>query len=223
MHLLIVDNHGLFRQGLKLLLAGLAQSVEFHEADGVSSALAFAEQPDGPRADLVLLELDLPGCSGTQALEAVRRALPQARFVVLSGADHPGLIRRAIDKGASGFVSKASSTPVLLAALQLVMSGGIYLPLDVLREAESPEAPIARRSRRALLSQLTLRQREVLIGLMQGKPNKAIAREIGISESTVKLHMSTMFRVLGVRNRTQAAYVGAQLGLSRGAGRAEQG
>ena len=214
-NILLVDDHALFRHGLRLLLSDLGDGHAFLEADRVEAALAMAAT--GTPVDLILLDLNLPGSAGIATLDVVKTAFPQATVVVLSSEENPALIRDTIERGAAGFVPKASTPPVLISALRLVLSGGIYLPLTALRDldrADGERSQQLRDTRRDVAANLSDRQRQVLMLLVLGKPNKVIAREIGISESTVKLHLSAAFRALGVQNRTEAVYVAAQLGLT---------
>lgn len=215
MNILLVDDHALFRHGLRLLLSDLGDGHVFHEADRVDGALALATR-DTP-VDLILLDLNMPGSAGIGTLDAVKNAFPHATVVVLSSEEDPTLIRHTIERGAAGFVPKASTAPVLISALRLVLSGGIYLPVNALRDLERADSETSQQLRRArhdVAAGLSERQHQVLMLLVQGKPNKVIARDIGISESTVKLHLSAAFRALGVQNRTEAVYVAAQLGLT---------
>ncbi|MGB0221266.1 MAG: response regulator [Sinimarinibacterium flocculans] len=211
MKILLVDDHELFREGIKLLLANLAESCEFAEAAELASALQLAAQQ---RFDIVLLDFRLPGPSGFEALAALRLAAEAASIVVLSGEDDPALIRRVIDEGAAGFIPKASSHAMMMAALRLIIAGGTYLPPHVLSIDARPENDGGNDSEAPTTAHLTERQRETLRLTMQGKSNKVIAREMDVSEATVKAHLAAAFRALGVHNRTEAVYVAARLGIS---------
>lgn len=224
MRALLIDDHHLFRQGLKFLLADLDPGIQFCEADSCAHALQFAR---GASIDLVLVDLHMPGVKGLDALSAVRAAFETSAVVVLSSEDDPSAIRRSIELGACGFVPKASTPQVLIAALRLVLAGGTYLPPHVLRDC-TPTAPGA-----ALHAAgadpvrrpegLSERQLEVLLKAVQGKANKVIAREMQLSEGTVKAHLSAAFRALGVQNRTEAVFAAAKVGLAPlGAGAAER-
>lgn len=213
MRILLVDDHPLFRQGLKLLLGDLESGIEFAEADCLASALG---QADGPAPDLVLVDLYIPGEEAADVLPAMRAAFEASMVVVLSSEDNPQVIRRAIDLGAAGYVPKSSTPQVLIAALRLVMAGGIYIPPPALRAlgAIAPAAaPIIVPGARDT-DTLSERQMEVLLKAVQGKPNKVIAREMHLSEGTVKAHLSAAFRALGVQNRTEAVFVAARMGLA---------
>jgi DNA-binding NarL/FixJ family response regulator len=198
--ILLIDDHPLFRDGLKFLLAGLADGLDFLEADSCESALAHVAA-----ADIILLDLKLPGVNGIEALRAIREASETVTVVVLSSEDDPRVIRRLIDAGAAGFIPKSSTQGLLIAALRLVLAGGSYLPPHVLNSPTTTTNPDTEAAT-GPLSQLSERQREVVMYAVQGKPNKRIARDLAISEATVKSHLSSAFRILGVRNRTEAVF-----------------
>ena len=209
MNVLLVDDHVLFRQGLIHLLDGLDSNLTFVEADGVSDDL----DRKGP-IDLVLLDMHMHGPEGTDAVAATRTKLPSATIVVISGDEDPTLIKRCIELGASGFIPKSSTQSVLITALRLVLAGGVYLPIPVLRaSSNSREAPVAAAKERLELAGLSPRQLEVLRMAIRGKSNKVIARELDVSEGTVKTHLSQAFRALQVANRTEAVYRAAELGI----------
>jgi len=210
LNLLLVDDHELFRAGVKLLLAELDTELHFVEASDLAAALALAR---AERFDVVLLDLHLPDSNGVATLTRLHEASESAAIVALSGEDDPYLIRQIIDAGAAGFIPKSSTPRVMLAALRLVLAGGTYLPPHVL-SSNGSEAARAPHIPDGPLTQLSERQIESLRRAMQGKPNKVIAREMLISEATVKAHLATAFRVLGVKNRTEAVFAAARAGLS---------
>ncbi len=209
MKILLVDDHELFREGIKLVLANLAEDVVFAEASSCAAALA---HPASSPLDVILLDFHLPGMHGFEALRALREHFEQPAIVVLSAEENPALIVQAIDEGAAGFIPKTSSHAVMMAALRLVLAGGTYLPPHALLGSASPTATAAQ-PQGELLAELTPRQLETLRLAMQGKSNKVIAREMDVSEATVKAHLSASFRALGVRNRTEAVFSAARLGL----------
>ncbi|HWI97369.1 MAG TPA: response regulator transcription factor [Burkholderiales bacterium] len=214
MNILLIDDHALFREGLKFLLRSLDAALEVDEASDCTRALEHAAK----RAyDLVLLDLKMPGVAGLDALAALRDAIPEAPLVVLSGEDNPGVVRAAIEHGAMGFIPKSSTPEILIQALRLVLARGVYLPpavLDGARAAAAPEAVSQEAaSPGAAMPGLTPRQMDVLRCVIQGKPNKLIARELEVSEHTVKAHLSSVMRVLDARNRTEAVYAAAKMGL----------
>jgi DNA-binding NarL/FixJ family response regulator len=205
MDVLVVDDHALFREGLKFLLRELDGSLGIDEAPDCAAALA---RVAARRYDLVLLDLNLPGLRGMDALAALLGAVPGTPTVVLSGEDDPQLVRSAIKAGAMGFIPKSSTHEVLIQALRLVFAGGVYLPPAAL-DTHTAAAPAAG----AATLGLTPRQMDVLRCVIQGKPNKSIARDLDISEGTVKAHLSAVMQALNARNRTEAVYAAAKLGL----------
>jgi len=212
MRLLLIDDHTLFTQSLQFLLAELDASVECKTANSIASAL----QAEGP-FDLILLDFNLPGNTGFAGLQAVRGVFSGTPVVLLSGVEDAEVIRTAVTEGAMGFIPKSSSPQVLMAAMQLVLAGGAYLPPHVLSDS-SPHTTHAAQSAAAAVHQkvagLTDRQLQALLKAVQGKPNKVIAREMDLAEGTIKAHLSTAFRVMGVHNRTEAVFKAAALGLT---------
>jgi DNA-binding NarL/FixJ family response regulator len=210
---LLIDDHAVFTQGLKFLLSDLDEDMAFLEETSCEDAL-HVEAPDG--IDLILLDFHMPGLHGLEALRAIKARFTSAAIVMLSSEDNPKLIRDSIDHGASGFIPKSSTAEVLVAALKLILAGGIYLPTHALTDVESRPVPggSAGGAGDGTIEGLSNRQREVLMKVVQGKANKVVAREMNISEGTVKAHLSAAFRVLGVHNRTEAVFVAAKLGLT---------
>ncbi len=210
MNLLLVDDHALFREGLKFLLRGLDEELIVDEAE---SCVAATERQRGSY-DLILLDLNLPKLGGLDALAAIRAAFPGTPIVVLSGEDDPRMIRATIEHGAMGFVPKSSTPEILIQALRLILAHGVYLPLSALdSDVEAPLSPEAKTNPDTVLRNLSSRQVEVLRCVIKGQPNKLIARNLALSESTIKAHLSAVFRALGAHNRTEAVYAAAKLGL----------
>ena len=148
-------------------------------------------------------------------------SLTMARVVVLSGESSPRLIRSVVELGAAGFISKQYSSESMLNALRVVLQGGIYLPPDALRDGSGSGSATPRASTELVdvgrrFAELTPRQVDVYRAAARGLPNKLIARELGIAETTVKSHLSVVFGVLGVQNRTQAAYQASREGFRVG-------
>lgn len=205
MKILIGDDHVLFREGLRRLLEQLKEDSEFIEASSFDELLALC---DGDTTfDLVLTDLRMPGWPGFSGIQMLRDKQPGAKVVVVSASEAHADVRDALEHGAAGYIPKSSSVKIMLSALDLIFSGGVYVPPTVLRESgESAEPrPAVPPADPALEQLLTQRQREVLERLREGKSNKQIAHELGLSEGTVKIHMTAIFKSLGVRNRTQAA------------------
>ena len=213
MQILLIDDHVIFRDGLKFVLSDLDETIEFIEAGTCEEALAFLRENT---FDLILLDLNLPDSKGTGTLKTFRQQFDESPIVLLTGEDNPQLIRQAIELGAAGFIPKSSNSKVLTSALHLVLNGGVYLPpnaLDgLLRDSREKAETLPISS--DVLDTLSERQHQVLMNAIQGKANKIIAKEMCIAEGTVKAHLSQAFRVLGVRNRTEAVYAASRLGIS---------
>ncbi len=202
MKIIVADDHALFREGLCHVLRQLAEDVTIVEAENHDRALALAAQH--PDADVILLDLDMPGREPLPALEAMIAQSATTPVVVLSACEDVRQVRKVLDAGAMGFVPKHETARVMLSALRLVLEGGIYVPPMLMRKDQNFATSGA---------PLTPRQREVLERLIEGRSNKEIGHEMGLSESTVKAHLATIFRCLNVDSRTEAARVAAQRGL----------
>jgi DNA-binding NarL/FixJ family response regulator len=203
----IADDHPLFRGALKQALSGLdgvAEIVETGDFEATKAAV-------GARAelDLLLLDLAMPGASGLSGLIALRGAHASVPVVVVSAHDDPGTIRRALELGASGFISKSASMEEIRTAVRTVLDGGIAQPAGIdLGVEQDPEiSDLIRR-----LQSLTPQQTRVLAMIADGLLNKQIAYELGVSEATIKAHVSAILQKLGVDSRTQAVILLARIG-----------
>lgn len=215
MRILLVDDHKLFRDGLKFLLEDLATELIFEEA---GSPDEMETVPDPHSIDLVLLDHYFPGKNDPQDMSGLARArniFEAAVIVVISGENSASVIEKAINEGAAGWIIKDSSPQILVTALKLVLAGGTYLPNNTLKnspESRQQKSPLETANASAI-NNLSARQKDVLMRAIQGKANKVIARELDITDHTVKAHLGVAFKILGVQNRTQAVYLAAQLGL----------
>lgn len=212
MRILILDDHTLFREGLKLLLTGLEEcDLCIDEADTIETTLSLIDQN---KYDLILLDLNLAEMSGIQTLDTLKAQLENTPVVVVSAELDPSTIYKAIEHGAMGYITKCTSHKELLAAIKLILAGGIFLPREVTLAPQDMAARItAQSSEQEVLNTLSERQRDVLKFLLQGKPNKTISHNLAISENTVKAHLSAIYRALGARNRTEAVYFAARAGV----------
>jgi DNA-binding NarL/FixJ family response regulator len=198
--ILIVEDHALVREAMAQRLARLGESVECIEAKGADEALARLEASSD--WDLAVIDLMLPDMNGFSLLAVLAKRFPDVPAIVVSAMDDESSVRRAIKGGASGFVSKSSSGDQLLQAVRVVLDGGVHTP-------ETPATSNGRRGGAPVSERfgLTAAQTRVLELLAQGKTNREIADLLGLSEGTVKVHMSAIFRALGVSNRAQALVV----------------
>ena len=211
MKILVIDDHPLIQEALQHVLKALDPALELIQAHDASDAhAALSREPD---TDLIVLDLTLPGSDGFDLLAELRREWPAMPVLVLSATHDRETVERALDHGAMGFIPKTANTRVLLDALRLVLSGGVYVP------NESPGVAAAFRPRPAMKPEqlgLTVRQSDVLKLLVEGKPNKLICRDLRLSEGTVKVHVSAILRALNVRNRTQVVIELARRGVRFG-------
>jgi DNA-binding NarL/FixJ family response regulator len=219
MKILLVDDHVLFREGIALLLRSLVADDSLYQAGTCEEALTVVARD--PSIELVLMDINLPGTSGINAISMIRAEFPLIPVVGLSSSDDKQTILDAIDAGAMGFIPKSSSSAVLFAALQLVLSKGIYIPPEAfLRDRvatravayTSADKPGTEHATPGDLG-LTPRQSEVLFLILQGKSAKAICRDLSLSSSTVKIHTSAALRALNVTTRTQAVIAAGRMGL----------
>lgn len=215
MKILVVDDHPLIREALKQVLCTLDSDIQVLEAQSARQGLAVSEAH--PDLQLILLDLGLPGEDGLDALPLFRERSPQVPVVVFSANDHPDVVRRAIDAGAMGFIPKTSSNVLLVNALRFVLAGGVYLPVEVLRQPSAEVSELAASAPGGASGLrdlgLTQRQAQVLALLVQGKSNKLICRELNLAEGTVKVHVAAVLKTLGVANRTQAVLAVSRLGI----------
>ncbi|SEM83998.1 DNA-binding response regulator, NarL/FixJ family, contains REC and HTH domains [Luteibacter sp. UNCMF331Sha3.1] len=227
MRVLIADDHRLIIEGVKLKLRELGDVVEFIEAETVkqlAEKLAILPLPD-----IALIDMAMPGADGVEHIKDTIEALKgpdddgTSRLrpvIVLSGTEDSSAIRHVLDLGVQGYIPKSSPPDVILNAVRLVVGGGIYVPPEAMKAAATVAPTFAMNghggdgltTKERLATVLTDRQIDVLKLLAKGRPNKLIARELGISEGTVKIHLAAIFRALHVRNRLEALVAAQHLG-----------
>ncbi|MBB4003898.1 MAG: response regulator transcription factor [Aurantimonas endophytica] len=205
---IVADDHPLFRGALREILASLPEPgtiIEAADFDETARALA-----DNPEADLLLLDLAMPGTSGLSGLALLRAEHPSVPIAIVSGSEDAPIVARALDLGASGFIPKSTGFDEIRRAIQTLLAGDVWLPPDVPLDAErDPEVTqLIQRIRT-----LTPQQTRVLTMLGRGLLNKQIAYELGISEATIKAHVSAVLLKLGVDSRTQAVIRLSKLGI----------
>ena len=212
MKILLVDDHALFREGVALLLKELDPAVQVWHAANVDEALAVLGEEAG--VELILLDFILPGTHGLQALETMRERHPGVPLVMLSSLEDQVTVLRSIQLGAMGFIPKSASSSQMFEALRTILAHGIYMPPLSLAGIALP-TPARLRTSPAELG-LTPRQTQVLRLILEGKPMKLIARELGLSHNTAKTHVSAVLRALAVTTRTQAIVAANRMGLVLG-------
>ena len=201
MDILLVNDHTLFRDGLRLLLSTLTLDARLHEADTLDTAISLAQQHP---VSLCLLDLDLRKERGFPGISRIRAIAPKVSVIIVSGSDDQPIVRACLEAGAKSYIPKTVTSEKFLQALKRVMDGEVFLPpgMEDLDPNPPSDSPI-----------LTPRQREVLYAMSRGLPTKLIARELSLSEYTVKDHISDLFRVLEVSNRVEAVNKASRLYL----------
>jgi DNA-binding NarL/FixJ family response regulator len=217
MKILVIDDHVLIRQAMAGVLKKVRRDAVLLEAP--NSAEAMAQLAANADTELILLDLTLPDRDGFAVLAELRERYPDAAIVVLSAEQDPEKVRRALGLGARGYITKSAKADVIVNALRLVISGGLYIPPEILSGGLSspPQARYAAAAAANKLASpeaagLTERQIEVLALIMQGKNNKTICRALNLAEPTVKNHVTAILRALGVSSRTEAVITVNKLG-----------
>ncbi len=208
MKIILADDHPLFRQALSITLTSHFSGAEIFGAQNIPELEQHLQNVKN--ADLLLLDLDIPGAQGFNSLIAVRRSYPDLGVVIISGFEDKETIHKAMSFGAAGFIPKSTSVPEMVVAIKEVLNGKLWTPDGEFNgdtQIVSADDKIA---------SLTPKQHKILLMFADGLLNKQIAYELGLSESTIKSHASTIFLKLGVRNRTQAVILLNELQLSQG-------
>jgi len=206
--ILVADDHPLFREALRGAVVRVIPDAKLHEAENADGLYAMADAH--PDADLLLLDLNMPGAHGFSALVHLRGLHPELPIVMVSAREEAGVVRRALDHGAMGFIPKSSNAETLGAALRQVLDGDRWIP-DI--AVSAPSTPADEHDIAARVRELTPQQFRVLQMLGSGKLNKQIGYELGVSEATIKAHMSAILRKLGASNRTQAVLMAGKLAV----------
>jgi DNA-binding NarL/FixJ family response regulator len=204
--LVIADDHPLFRGALREAVTGLLERVDIAEAGTFEEVSELLDR--GGEVDLILLDLTMPGVRGFSGLMYLRAQYPSVPVVVVSANDDPSAIRRCMEFGASGFIPKTLGVDVMRSAIRNVLDGGLWTPPDVDLTAGSDAETSELMAR---LATLTPQQVRVLMMLSEGLLNKQIAYQLGVSEATVKAHVSAILQKLGVESRTQAVIAAAKI------------
>lgn len=203
MRVLIADDHDLLRDTLTLFLESQGD-IEIKTAANLATAQKLIEN-EAP-FDLILLDLNMPGMNGLKGLKQTLEMKQGQRVALMSGEATKEIAEKALDAGAAGFVPKTLPAKSMINAIKFMAMGEQYAPIDFMTAVEETTT-------HPLAEKLTPRELQVLKGLTEGKSNKEIARDLDISEPTIKLHMKTLYRKLDAANRTQAALIAREAGL----------
>ena len=219
MKILIADDHELFLKGLEIVLTDFNSDAELVKAKNYSEMLNIINKDQS--FDLILTDLDMPGAIWLEALKEIHQKLPETPIIILSAVFEKEIVQKTLDLGASGYIPKTSSNAVILSAINLVLSGALYIPAELL--TESSDANLNDLKKIEIASEnidlkdkikiLSPRQLDVLKLIAEGKSNKQIAFELGLTEGTVKLHVTAILKILNVYNRTGAVAQANNLGL----------
>jgi DNA-binding NarL/FixJ family response regulator len=212
MKILLVDDHTLFREGLRLLLLSINPKFLIEQTSNPQAAIDIIVSAD-PKVDLVLLDLQLGRFKELESLVFLRQYAEDTPVVVLSGTEDSQAVMKSVELGAYGFIHKSAEASTLSAGLQLVFSGGVCLPRMSIHNFETTIQLSGKTTEQFAITDLTPRQIDVLKGLVQGKSNKAIAQELGIGDGTVKTHVAKILEIVGVANRTQIVFEISRRGL----------
>lgn len=216
MKLLIADDHELFLKGLKMILEDSFPDIELQLAKNYLELFDLIEQKKD--FDLIVTDLAMPGAKWLDGIEKIHQQLPDTPIVILSAVFDKEIVQKTIELGAAGYVPKTSSNAVIIGAVNLVLSGGIYIPPELLQTTGHNEFDLLKKIEEMPASTdkakiLSPRQIEVIKLISTGQSNKQIAFELGLTEGTVKLHVTAILKLLNVYNRTGAVAEATRLGL----------
>ncbi len=214
---LLVDDHQLFRTGMRLIVQSFEGMGRVLEAGSVMQARALAQGLKPVAVDVIFLDVQMPGLSGLEGLSVLQKSFPQAHIIFLSASTTTQALQETATQGAKGYLPKSASAEDIEAALRQVLSGGTcftaFMPSgsnSSLSDSQTKSASLYS------LNSLSVRQKEVLALLAQGLPNKVIARQLNLSENTVRVHVGAVFAHFGVNSRTAAVLAAQQSGVVGG-------
>lgn len=218
MQFLIADDHSIVTMALEMLLKDYdGQDNTVFTANNKDEALALAKEY-GETADLMILDLSMPGVEGTSLMEAIVAAQPTLKILVMSGLSDQQSIIKVLQMGAAGFIPKSLDAELLTSAIRFVLAGGVYIPVKLLTQAQKTGLLTAtpEKSTQEGTVRLTDRQKDVLALLAKGAPIKRICKELDLSEGTVKTHVTAIYRAFGASNRTEALIAARRHGYDVG-------
>ena len=218
MRILIADDHELFLKGLELILSDFCPEAELVKACNYTEIFEIIKKQKD--FNLILTDLAMPGAHWLEALQKIHEQLLETPVIILSAVFDREIVQKTIELGAAGYIPKTSSNAVILSAVNLVLSGGVYIPVELLQNTTNNEFDILKQIEQIGSNQevnnnikLSPRQIDVLRLISLGKSNKQIAYDLGLTEGTVKLHITAILKILNVYNRTGAVATATQLGL----------
>lgn len=220
MKILVADDHELFLKGLELILGDLQPDIKLSFAKNYIEVFGIiAKEQD---FDLILTDLAMPGSKWLDAIQKIHDTLPETPIIILSAVFDKEIVQKTIEIGAAGYIPKTSSNAVIVGAVNLVLSGGVYIPPELLQATQQNEFDMLKQVENIPLNQdikekvkiLSPRQIDVLKLIARGQSNKQIAYELGLTEGTIKLYVTAILKVLNVYNRTGAVIEATRLGLT---------
>lgn len=218
--ILVADDHELFLKGLELILGDLQPDIKLSFAKNYTEIFdIIAKEQD---FDLILTDLAMPGSKWLDAIQKIHDTLPETPIIILSAVFDKEIVQKTIEIGAAGYIPKTSSNAVIVSAVNLVLSGGVYIPPELLQATQQNEFDMLKQVENIPANQdvtekvkiLSPRQIDVLKLIARGQSNKQIAYELGLTEGTIKLYVTTILKVLNVYNRTGAVIEATRLGLT---------
>ncbi len=207
MKILIADDHALFRDGLAMRLEQINPDIILHQAPTFSQAIKILDKEHN--IDMVIVDLDMPDMRWEDGIEEIKKKAPNSSMVVISASEDIRNIRKILATGIKGYIPKRSEPKIMHNALKLILEGGTYIPPALIENSAEHSTSGYKSNGKTL----TNRQSQVLDLIAQGKSNKQIAYEMGVSEATVKLHINALLRSLKVNNRTQAVVTAQKMGI----------
>lgn len=219
MRMLIADDHELFLRGLEMILRDYDPDMELVSARNYSEIFSIIK--NDKNFQLILTDLAMPGAQWLEAIKFIHESLPETPIIILSAVFEREIVQKTIEYGAAGYIPKTSSNAVIISAVNLVLSGGVYIPPELLNDTYQNEFDLLKQIEVLPHAQnvkenakiLSPRQVDVIRLISKGKSNKQIAYELGLTEGTVKLHVTAILKLLNVYNRTGAVVEASKLGL----------
>lgn len=200
--IVISDDHALVRGGLALIAKMAVQETVILQANSFDETISILKETSS--IDLLLLDLMMPGMDADNSIKAICKQFPGIPIVIISVKEDFNSIQSCIAAGAAGYIPKTSPPNITISAIQLVLSGGIYIPPHILRSKQSEPLGSIQSSEQGVFDSLTQRQKDVFGQIVLGKSNQAIADYLGLTIPTIKMHVSAIFKKIQVKNRTEA-------------------